>query len=437
MPDYQPSDSLSTVARSDLTALPDTDRSRAFLCREAIFDRGGQLYGHLFRLRRAPLAADGAPSPQKAIDAILLDTLNASQMAWDALPAFLPLSSASLNQEAFARLAERRVVPIIQLAPDAEAEQVCAQLDQWRDRGLLVGLFRQPRHPAFGQVITRADFAVIDFGRSDPNTARDFSAAVRAVRKGRPLRLLACNIETPDDHHFCFQWHFDAFHGPFAAHAGDRLDRPSGVADPHKALLLDLLRLVQNDADTPEIVKAIKRDPVLGFRILRYLNSPALGLSCRIESLSQALTILGRQRLTRWLAVLLFSVREPDFGDWLAIESALTRGRLMELLGQHAAPGKGHDALFLVGIFSCLDRLLRRPLAEILADIPLADDIRAALLDRNGPYAPLLAVAEAGDAADLQRMASAAEMAGVNAEHVNSALLAATAWASEITEAWD
>ncbi len=100
-------------------------------------------------------------------------------------------------------------------------------------------------------------------------------------------------------------------------------------------------------------------------------------------------------------------------------------------------PGQHHDPLFLTGIFSCLDRLLRRPMADILHAMPIADEIRQALLERSGTYAALLAVAEAAEAVDQTAMASAAEAAGVTAESVNRALLAATAWASEVTEYWE
>ena len=178
----------------------------------------------------------------------------------------------------------------------------------------------------------------------------------------------------------------------------------------------------------------MRLDPVLSFRILRYLNSPALALTHRIESLDQALIILGRQRLTRWLAVLLFSVREPQLNDWLLVENALTRGRLMEVLGAQLLPGQPHDPLFLTGIFSCLDRLLRRPLAEVLGTMPIADEIRLALLERQGPYAALLAVAEASESVDQAGMAGLARAAGVDPDRLNRALLAATAWASEVTE---
>ena len=60
-----------------------------------------------------------------------------------------------------------------------------------------------------------------------------------------------------------------------------------------------------------------------------------------------------------------------------------------------------------------------------------------ALLERKGPYAPLLAVAEASEAQNHADLGPLAEAAGVNAEAINRALLAATAWASEVTEYWE
>jgi len=177
----------------------------------------------------------------------------------------------------------------------------------------------------------------------------------------------------------------------------------------------------------------MKQAPVLTFRVLRHLNSPALGLNHRIDSISQALIMLGHQRLSRWLAILLFSVEAAGFADWLLIESALTRGRLMEELGSQLKPKLPADPLFLTGIFSCLDRLLQRALPEIVDELPVSDDIRHALLVRRGPFAPLLAVAEASEMFDEADIEAASRAAGLNADQLNQALLAATAWASSIT----
>lgn len=406
-----------------------------FLCREAVFDRGNRLAGHLFRVQHASPTASSPPGLQRCFDETLLAALNGSQEAWNTSLAFLPLSSSSLFLPAIDRLKTSNLYLLVNLAADLDSDALCARMNELRNRGLSILLFRQPTHPAFAAAMACSDGGAIDLAHSEPGAVRDFSAAVRAMEKSSPLELFATGIDTLDEHHLCHQWHFAFFHGRFAeTHLPTR--EASG-GDPHKVLLLNILRLVQGEAETAEIAEAMKQDPLLAFRILRYLNSPALGLRHRIDSLAQALVILGRQRMARWLSVLLFSVREPNFGDWLMVEGALTRGRLMEELGKRLMPGQATDPLFLTGIFSSLDRLLRRPLAEILDDMPLADDVRAALLERSGPYAPLLAVAEAGEDYNLPRMEETAKAAGLDPADVNHALLAATAWASEVTEHWE
>ena len=407
----------------------------SFVRRDAVFDRENRPFAHLFRMGQASVAANAATEVQRHLDRLLLDSLNASAEAWNRTPAFLPISSASLDSPALERLPGNNVILLLQLAPDAEAALVSEAINQLRERGFQFGLFRQPKNPAYAKIIQKVDYAAIDVEGSEPNSVRDFSAAVRAGPRSTPIHLLACNVETIDDQQLCLQWHFNHCHGKFAEQPAAARSEPSG--DPHKAQLLNLLRLVQGDAETAEIAAAMKQDPMLSFRILRYLNSPVLALTRRIDSLEQALMILGRQRLTRWLAVLLFSVREPQLSDWLLIENALTRGRLMEILAEQQMPGQPHDPLFLTGIFSCLDKLLHRPLDDILGTLPIADEIRQALLERSGPYAAFLAVAEAAEAVDQSAMAGAAQTASVTPDAVNRALLAATAWASEVTEYWE
>lgn len=409
-----------------------TQASTDFLCHEPVFSKDNRPLGHLFQLR--PPIGDETMARCEA-DANLLTALKASPEARRHGTAFVPISSASLTAPALEQLPGKNIVLLLQLAPDAEADIICDAITEFREREFSFGVFRQPKNPAFAKVIQKVDYAAIDVARNDPNTVRDFSAAVRAGVQANAIHLFACNIETLDEHQLCVQWHYSHCHGRFAEQSVDTPSAPAG--DPHKTQLLHLLNLVQGDAENAEIAKAMKLDPVLSFRILRYLNSPALALTRRIDSLEQALIILGRQKLTRWLAVLLFSVREPQLSDWLLIENALTRGRLMEVLGEQCMAGAHHDALFLTGIFSFLDRLLRRPMADILQAMPIADEIRQALLDHDGPYAPLLAVAEAAESRDPAAIASATQIAGIDAEIINRALLTATAWACEVTEYWD
>lgn len=424
---HQPS-AKGEVATPDLTP-----ELRGFLSREPVFDRRDRPAGYLLQWQAGPGQTEGGS--RTAHDRMLLELLADYLTQWKTSLAFIRLSEKSLDLAAVYRLPSEKTVLLVELTDTTDTAHLLENLHALRDKGFRLGLFRQPKHPAFAECIAQADIAAIAIDQVDPAAVRDFSAAVRASAGERNFQLLASNVESPDEHRLCKQWHYDYFHGSFAKATPRRPEEPGG--DPHKVLLLNLLRLVQGDAETAEIAEAMKQDPLLAFRILRYLNSPALGLSRRIDSLGQALVILGRQRLTRWIAILLFSVREPNLGDWLLVENALTRGRLMELLGDKLHPGKNNDPYFLTGIFSCLDRLVRRPIKEIIDDMPLAPEVRDALLQRQGPYAPLLAVAEACEDFDLPRMEATAVAAGLDPDTVNRALLAATAWAGEVTEHWE
>lgn len=427
------SNETATQSPGELAALPGKS---ALLCREAVFDRQNRLAGHVFRLYRTALLANSPDHLQRLIDDLLLNTLLGSNAAWNTLPAFVPISSASLHLATVDRLPDENLVLLVHLASrDTDAAALCERIRQLRQRGLGIGLCHRPQHPAHAQVAPLADYGIVDVAGADAATVRDISVAIRASGKQPPAHLFAVNIDTQDEHRLCQQWHFNFFHGNFAATA--QTSPQTRQVDPHKIQLLNLLRLVQGDAETPELAAAMKQDPVLTYRILRYLNSPAIGLNHRIDSISQALIMLGRQRLTRWLAILLFSVNEANFADWLLVESALTRGKLMEDLGALATPPLPPDPLFLTGIFSCLDRLLHRPLAEIIEELPITSEIRSALLEQNGPYAALLAVAAATETHNAEQLQDAANEAGLSSKSVNCALLAATAWASEVTEQWE
>lgn len=428
----------ATAPEAPATSAEAAQSLSAFLRREAVFDRQRKLVGHVIRLQHIDAGLGSAPKDrQMALDDALLRSLSACihHDCWGKQPVYIPLSSLSLGHPAIRNLPPENTTLLVYLAAESEdgVEVADAMADISR-HGFRLGLFRQPKHPAFASALMFSDFAAIDVSDSQGGNIRDFSVALRSEEVMNSMRLIALNIESHDDFRLCLQCRFDFFHGPFAA-IKEKVD--DGASDPHKLHLLHLFNLVQSDADTAKVADALKQDPVLTFRIMRYLNSAAVGLTRPLSSIDQALVMLGRQRLARWLSVLLFSVREPDFTDWLLVESALARGRMLELLGAERFPAAEADHLFITGVFSRLDRLLRTPLPDALAQIPLPTNVRNALLDNSGPYAPLLAVVAACEEANVGSLDDLIGPAGLDPDQVNRALISATTWANDITEHWE
>jgi c-di-GMP-related signal transduction protein len=156
--------------------------------------------------------------------------------------------------------------------------------------------------------------------------------------------------------------------------------RPTMANAGSRGTALQLLQLVNDDAETHAIEELFRHDPVLSYQLLRLVNSLAMGGSRRIDSFAQAILILGRQQLRRWLNLLLFATDAGDRRAAMLLAQAALRARACELLahaGGHDRAGQEHA--FMTGMFSLLGVLFGMPLPELLAPLQLAPAVRAAL----------------------------------------------------------
>ncbi len=172
---------------------------------------------------------------------------------------------------------------------------------------------------------------------------------------------------------------------------------------PSAATVVRLLNLLKSDADLIEVERELKREPVLSYRLLRFVNSASAGFHKSISSFRQAVVILGYHQLHRWLAVLLVTTAKNSERTEV-VRSSLVRASFMETLamGQSITLTLA-DQCFIVGVFSRLDELLGQPLASAIAPLNLSSDIRAALLERGGQGGTLLELAIAMETGDKLR----------------------------------
>lgn len=199
---------------------------------------------------------------------------------------------------------------------------------------------------------------------------------------------------------------------------------------PEAQQILQLMHLVQGDADIRNVEKALKSDLQLSYKLLRYINSAGFGLEVEVESARHAVSMLGYAPLFRWLLLLLARTHTTGFSPAL-MQAAMIRGRFAELLGQDFLTRREAENLFVVGMFSFLDRLLGTPVPEVLAQLVLPPAVSEALLSREGVYAPVLALVEACEGLDGRAVDFSASMS-MTSEDVNKAHVSAILWAQNI-----
>jgi EAL and modified HD-GYP domain-containing signal transduction protein len=259
--------------------------------------------------------------------------------------------------------------------------------------------------------------------------AKTFTPAQLKVlaTKTQPYGIgLAFNVETAQEFQACLDAGMNAAASWFFKH-------PTGAPraktlNPGQAQIVRVLNLVRKNADIKEIETALKHDVALSYKLLRYINSAGFGLSCEIQSFRHAVTILGYEKLNKWLSLLLATASKDPMAPAL-MHTALTRARLMELLGHGLVERSEYDNLFITGAFSLLDALLGVEMDQALEAMHLPEPICDALLGRGGLYGPFLDLAITSEGTDGEALAEQVGMLGLSAEQFNRAQMQALAFA--------
>jgi len=269
-----------------------------------------------------------------------------------------------------------------------------------------------------------ASYAEVKFSGADvASQARTYAAAKQSA-----LRLVGRPVATWQDFDACAALGLDSIVGKL--HLTPRPGNPVKGMNPAQAIILQLMQMVQNNEDVPRIEAVLKRDPALIYKLLRFINSAGFGAGRQIESLRQAIAMLGYAPMYRWLVLLLATASTSGYSPVL-METAVVRARLCELLGQKHLPRADAEYLFVAGMFSLLDRLLGLPMQEVLDTIQLPEQVVRALLSRDGTYGPYLALAEACEL-NSNLVASLSASLDISPLDVNKAHLSALAWAQNL-----
>lgn len=267
-----------------------------------------------------------------------------------------------------------------------------------------------------------ADVLTLDM-HSEPLPALE--ARLHTCRRQAPqARLLVENVHTWAEYRYIRAIGADYCLGEF----GHRFDAetPAEECSPSRLLMIELLNMVRRDAELDELVAKAKREPAVVVKLIEMANTPLSGLARPVSSLDEAIMLLGREALYRWLAFSLFQIDPDNPRDETLLIMALTRASFLERI----APAEARGDLFLVGLFSLLDSLLRQPLPQLLERIALPAAVRALLLESSGPYARHLRLLLTLENGQHEPACQLAASLGIGRDELLAAYGAAIAWAN-------
>ncbi len=351
------------------------------LARQPILDVVGRVAGYELLYQGPPLE-DGAAAGTAAARVLCeaLATVGLERLVGDHR-LFVRVDAALLESGVTAILPRGRAVIELDAGIEPSAA-VLERLDRLRAEGIAVAMERADAAGARPAALARCDYLAVDIGRD--SAWMDWSAD---ARDGRPVRLLARQVDTHEQFARAEQAGFDFFQGFYFA-------SPEPVATkrvaPNAIAIIDLLVALNGaDAEPATLGALIGRDPALAHQLLRLAHSSYYGRRRLVSTLTDVVIQLGHDVVRQWAALLLMArLGEAKPRELMTV--ALVRARMCEALAERMADPRRESA-FMVGLLSVLDALLDRPMQRVAAELPLSEDLRLALVgDAASTLSPIV-----------------------------------------------
>ena len=409
---------------------------KSIVCREAVLNIDQRVAGYAFSLQYEVnrRVRSSSTNVQRLYDGVLLRNLQAMkiQRLLEHRLALIDVSASSLEMPLLEELLPQGIVYVVgtnaQLA--ATPDSCLARFNHLKAQGYHIGLQGAGvNNPGISPFVGLANYLFIDIGNNDIPAIKNQMDV--AARQSAAMKFVATNIQTLEELSVCAKLPFSFYQGPFIT-SREKWETPR--MDASRIKILELLNKLRSDAEVSELTTLIKQDPALSFKLLRYINSPGMGLVHKVGNLDQALIMLGQQRLYRWLTLLLFTSGNTRGLDWAIMENALIRARLAELVSQDSLPAVERDELFVAGVFSLLDIVLAIPMEAVLKQVSLPPLVNEVLLQHQGKYAPYLELAIACEESDSENIAALSQTIGLDSEQVNAFHIEALLWAQQVGE---
>lgn len=271
---------------------------------------------------------------------------------------------------------------VIELLEDISVdEQLIAAVKNLAELGYSIAVDGYEFESKWDPLLPYVDYIKVEVNE---RTMLNMAERVRGLKQHN-VKILAEKVETQAQFRELRDMGFDLFQGYFLARP-DILEAER--RGENQALLMQLLAQLNNpQAEIPKVIRIVSQDPALSVKILRIVNSAALGLSNQIESIGQAVMLLGISKVRAWTTLFMLAQNRKAPPELMNI--GLLRARICEQLSMREK-GLVPDTAYPVGLLSILDAMMSIPMQKLMAELPPPDDIRSAISDQAGPYGRLL-----------------------------------------------
>ncbi len=372
---------------------------KLYLAKQKIFKESGDLFGYELLFRDSEYNSAEIANNMKATSQVILNTLtnlNMDELLGKRGTAFINVDEKMLLSGIIDMLDNKRFV--LEMLETIElSENVIQKIKYYHRRGFMIAVddfdCSTEMIKKFAPLIKHIHIFKIDVLAFQ---AENFKPVIEKL-KSIGIRLLAEKIETREAYQKYKSLGFDLFQGYY-------LHKPEVVeADGYKEVaylaILHLIKLIKNDEETVKIEMFIKQKADLSYKLIKFLNNQ-VAFTTPVESMTQVITLLGRDRLLRWLMVYLYSEISTNPASKTLLHFAIRRAEIMEEEAQY----RDKEKAYLAGMFSLLGAVFNANVKELMQHVKMDRDITNLVVDKKGKFAQTLLKIEKAEKEYLKKL---------------------------------
>lgn len=377
--------------------------NKVFMAKQKIFNSSGKVYAYELLFRDHAQGIKNFPTNIKATAHVIINALTnvcINELLGEKGIAFVNIDEVILLSDVLDVLDKNKFVLEILETTDLN-EKVVRKIKQYHARGFKIAIddfdCSAEMIKKFLPLFKYIHIIKIDVLLAEPENIVN----VVAKLKKTGITLLAEKIETKEAYNEYINMGFDLFQGYY-------LDKPEVLEiDRYKEstqmVILQLIKIIKEDGETNTIESYIKQQPELAFKLLKFLNNQNKMVAKthdKVEAVTQIITLLGRDKLLRWLMVYIYSEISTNPASEAILDMAIKRAERMEA---DALP-HDKDKAYLAGMFSLLDAIFETDIKDLMKYINLDKDINSLVLEKKGKFAASFLKAEKSEREYLKKL---------------------------------
>ncbi len=370
------------------------------LSKQKIFNRKNEVFAYELLFKDGSNRYTGLSDSVKETSRLIMSSITSPELdklLGKSTLAFINIDEKTLTKGILDILDKDRFV--LNILEDIKLDDIILnKIIQYKKRGFMLSLERfdssaEMLHK-FRQLFNFIDIIKMDIALSQPENLE------KVIKKfeGTRIQLLAQNIESKEDYKKCQELGFGLFQGYY-------LDRPDeieivGPKEAAQFVILQLIKIIKEDNTANEKLELfLKKQADLSFKLIQFFNNSEK-LNTKVESLTQVINLMGRQKLLRWLMVYLYSELSRNPASKTLLDLAIKRAESMEA----EASEKNKDKAYLAGMFSLLSSIFETNIKELMTHINMDSDITSLILQKKGIFAGSLMRAEQAEKEYLRKI---------------------------------